>query len=388
MVSGSSQTFSRFFSPPELSKSSYLPQIDGLRALAVIAVFFDHMLQIEAFRKIYWGQIGVVHFFTISGLLITMILLNNRVRAEQTNQGMSSILRGFYARRFIRIFPIYYLTVAILVIFNFEYVTDNLFWTLTHTTNLSQAFFGHNYFRAVHFWTLSVEEQFYLFFPLIVLMVRKEHLKYAILALICFSPLFRFIGTAFLETSWAMNNRATFSAFDSLCLGALYSYYLVFYETHQRSFRNLLRLCLFVGVPMFFGVQLYVLASPQSLGGLRDGDIIYRTLADLSIAMSSIVVLHLAVRNSGWAVGRFLQWEPLRYIGKISYGAYLYHNFLRLIPLEIEDPYVKFLLLSILSLGLASLSWHMLEEPLNRLKRHFPYLKKPEQASNTVVANG
>ena len=92
--------------------------------------------------------------------------------------------------------------------------------------------------------------------------------------------------------------------------------------------------------------------------------------------MTSIALLHMAVRRSKWPLKYILELPILQYIGKISYGVYIFHFLVREIDLHSKSPDERFLVLSIQSLGLASLSWHTFEYPINSLKCHFPYLGK------------
>ena len=173
-----------FLSPPNFTKLSYFPQIDGLRAFAVLAVFISHMLKIDPFTDIDMGQAGVILFFVISGLLISHILLKNRIQGEELNAPKRRILFSFYMRRLIRIFPIYYLTIFIVFMIGYSPIQKNLVWVLSYTTNVSQAINGNSYGYAVHLWTLGIEEQFYLFLPFIILFLKKEHIQYILIGLI------------------------------------------------------------------------------------------------------------------------------------------------------------------------------------------------------------
>src|SRR4051812_13549391 len=133
------------------------PQLDGLRFVAFLAVFYFHARP----GKYFWGPEGVRVFFTISGFLITRILI----------QGESGDLRAdlerFYIRRTLRIFPLYYAVVACLWLGG---LLPGVWWYLTYLYNI-RAFLDHAWGGPVgHFWSLCVEEQFYILYPLALLL--------------------------------------------------------------------------------------------------------------------------------------------------------------------------------------------------------------------------
>jgi len=373
------QAIQTFFVPPKIEKSPYFPQIDGLRALAVLAVFLNHFLNVPPLTKIHWGHIGVVHFFVISGLLITLILLTQRDKSNDEAVSRTTILKNFYIRRFIRIFPIYYLTIAVLYIAGYPAVVNNLGWLVTYTVNISQGFFAGSFGNTTHFWSLSVEEQFYIFFPLFILFFRRRHIPYLLIMLIISSIIYKYVGIIN-GLDWKATSRFLLGNLDALGLGALYTYYLVYYEQYKRTFTILLGSCFVVGIPLLVVTQMQALST--SLGAVQS-DNQYVAIINLAISMTSIVLLHFAVKNSRWLPGYLLRLAPMRYIGKISYGAYLYHFLLRDIDLYSKTPVEGFLMLSLLSLGLASLSWHLIEEPINQFKQYFPYLGKKDSTPNT-----
>src|SRR5258708_6985050 len=119
--------------------NDYLPQLDGIRALAIFAVLISHFLPEDSAigRVVQWGRLGVILFFTLSGFLITGILLRYRDFSAATIISPLSGLRVFYIRRFLRIFPIYYLTVVVLAVAGYEYVSNPFLWHITYMSNIS-----------------------------------------------------------------------------------------------------------------------------------------------------------------------------------------------------------------------------------------------------------
>ncbi|MCA9796198.1 MAG: acyltransferase, partial [Candidatus Eremiobacteraeota bacterium] len=164
----------------------YLPQLDGLRALAVAFVLWHHLSRgLWTTAWLAWGWFGVRLFFVLSGFLITRILVRERERVLAEEITRKEALVNFYARRSLRIFPVYYTYVLIDTIIRmvvFHQDCPALGWYLVYVQN-----FG---FAAglpavnLHLWTLAVEEQFYWFWPLVVLFLPARHLKRAIVAMI------------------------------------------------------------------------------------------------------------------------------------------------------------------------------------------------------------
>lgn len=153
--------------------STYMPQLDALRAIAVLAVMFHHFVPARAqwplFAAIPFGQLGVKLFFVLSGFLITGILLRARSKLGDQPRAVLSALAGFYARRSLRIFPLYYLVIAVCLVLNVPPVRDELLWLATYTLNLRISYQGWYPEHVAHFWSLAVEEQFYLLWPWVVL---------------------------------------------------------------------------------------------------------------------------------------------------------------------------------------------------------------------------
>ena len=149
--------------------SKYRPDIDGLRALAVSLILLFHI----DYSSLQGGYIGVDFFFVISGFLITSILL-------KTKGSFKTMYINFLARRSLRIFPLYYFAILIFVIIGHPVVLENIGYLLTYTFNYRYPLITQAN-PLGHFWSLSVEEQYYLFWPIIVLALR-HHIKILVFA--------------------------------------------------------------------------------------------------------------------------------------------------------------------------------------------------------------
>jgi hypothetical protein len=168
--------------------AAYMPQLDGLRAFAVAAVVVYHFVPGGWNFAAY---LGVKLFFTLSGFLITGILLKARETAETENQNRTNVLGRFYVRRFLRIFPLYYFVVTVAWVIDLEPTRKIIVWLLTYTLNIRMAWQGYYEASFAHFWSLAVEEQFYLVAPWLVLFLPKKWIKPALIAVIAIGPLYR-----------------------------------------------------------------------------------------------------------------------------------------------------------------------------------------------------
>jgi peptidoglycan/LPS O-acetylase OafA/YrhL len=199
----------------------YYPALDGLRGLAILLVVVYHNFGfIDVF---FFGWLGVDLFFVLSGFLITDILLKT--------VGSADYLRNFYARRVLRIFPLYYLCLILFLVvlpnldvaFDIKYYTDNQLWIWTYLQNWLYIFKDPAQTNTLnHLWSLAVEEQFYLLWPLVILLIRKPgHL------LVCMGLLL--VGVLGLRL-WIWNNHVadlayfnlyTFTRIDGICIGCM-----------------------------------------------------------------------------------------------------------------------------------------------------------------------
>ena len=146
-------------------KSRHYPQVDGLRAIAISLVMIEHFGG-EIPKHFSAGYYGVDLFFAISGFLITAILL-------RTQGSFRDAFRTFMGRRLLRIFPVYYLTLLVLFVLHFENTRRDIFWLATYTWNYAVVSRGGG--QLTYLWSLSVEEQFYLFWPILVLSLRRKN---------------------------------------------------------------------------------------------------------------------------------------------------------------------------------------------------------------------
>ena len=294
-----------------------IPSLDGLRAISVSLVVISHLLwhpDFIAIRAIYakWfaplGGLGVRVFFVISGFLITSLL----VRELDTHNHIN--LAKFYFRRTLRIFPPYYFYVlAILVASGFGWVQlppRDMFHALTYTVNYNSqrsSYLGHA-------WSLSVEEQFYLLWPAVLLIAGKRYGLYAAFLVMVICPVVRiffwnFVGLPSDEISYRFETIA-----DSLATGSILA---ISYDwlNHQKLYHKILRSRLFILIP----IVVYF----ASLLPIRSRYLLFSfTLQNIGVAFC----IAWAIKNSKGKVGMLLNSKPMVVIGVMSYSIYLWQQ--------------------------------------------------------------
>jgi peptidoglycan/LPS O-acetylase OafA/YrhL len=359
-----------------------MPQLDGVRAVAAGMVVCYHFYR-PIRDYVHLGGIGVRVFFVLSGFLITGILLRTRFSAEASGTaGRGVALRRFYIRRFLRIFPLYYFALAVAWITRVDGARESIAW---HTAYLSNVrFFLQNAVdhdkwggHVAHFWSLAVEEQFYLLWPWVICFAPRRWLPSIALGLAAFGPVFRYV--VFTATGNDITSVLLPGCIDSLALGAyLAMSVLPEFESHPLV-RPVGPAVLWTGVALFGAYQAAALSS---------GWWTFRQVSfDLAVAILGLWLVANAARGFAGPAGRFLGSTPVRYLGTISYGIYVYHLLLPVIVPKIArrlgypdffaplgDQSLAFLAFyGLITIAVAAASWHAFEAPINRLKDRFEY---------------
>lgn len=370
----------------------FYPALDGLRALAITAVLISHFFpERSAIQKsFHWGRFGVLLFFVLSGFLITGLLLRGRDAVARGETTRGAVFRSFVARRALRIAPIYYLVVLLGWAVGYPPIADRVWWHLTYTGNIAMTYFDHRMAQAIHLWSLCVEEQFYLLWPLAVLFFPAKRLATVAFGLVVFSFTYEAVGALHGRT-FEQTHLVLQGCMDALGLGALLA---ICAHREARGARGGLSaerlsfLAAAIGAPLFFFAQGY----RYQVGLTATDDLAYRIPGDIGLGLASLTLVYLATTRGPSLIRRALELPPVRYVGRISYGIYLYHLFL--IPIgrdfarrfdlaELNRGSRMFFLYSATSLLLAALSWWLIEKPINAQKKRFPYPPKargPEAA--------
>ncbi len=313
-------------------KVSYIKSLDGLRGIAVLLVILFHFSMVPFVSFGFEvGWVGVQLFFVLSGFLITRILI-----ADKENS-FSSYVKKFYWRRSLRIFPLYFLYVGILYVLyllinqpdNFPVVAPFL---LTYTFNfyiLSPDWEVSRFFS--HLWSLSVEEQFYLVWPFVLYFLSVKNFRRFTVALIFLVPIVRLLMGLVLMNKFQSEEMTgiavyyiTFSHFDAFAIGGLIS--LINEETKQKLLKYYWFVVSFV--PLAGIVNLYNYTGDVNWGNITSMGYLIHSLENYQHVWSytlinilcAFIILKLTQKESKW-----LCWHPLVYLGKISYGMYVYH---------------------------------------------------------------
>ena len=358
---------------PQPVAALHRPQLDALRALAVIPVLLVH----------FWptlpslGQEAVRLFFVISGFLITLQLLDGRaaLAAPAAANGRWRVIGRFVARRALRILPVYYLVLVLLALANAPDVRRDFALHAAYASNLLAA--ARDDWGAAptaHLWSLATEEQFYLVWPLLVLWLPRHVLLLVVVAAIGLAPAVRVALLAGMAHAgeapialWVLPP----TSLDALGFGALLALWRDDAPTRGRLRRA--------------GVVAFVLWLVATLlvhwGDVRALAIPNLTVVPVLWALACCALVDAAWRGIPGAAGAVLDSRALGYLGRISYGIYLYHlpahwaasvAAQRLhLPMPGGEP-ATFVLGSVLAIAVAALSWHAFEQPINRLKRHWP----------------
>ena len=340
----------------------YFERLDGLRALAVGAVMMSHYVPYEYQWDIPWGGFGVNLFFIISGFLITRIL------RKSMGEPMSRSLLTFYARRFLRIFPLYYfclLWVSILgwgldfsakALWHWVYASNWLFW-----------WEGQWAGPVSHFWSLAVEEQFYLVWPLVYLSMRRDEKGRWISVVLLLSGL--------MYRLWAQNPLVGESALWHIttpaCLEALGMGALLAHSWHSCSTRTVSRVLVASSLLLLVSIVL-----------VHDGHLTSEWRFQAFLVWSTLMIWFLCRVRVTMMDGFFLH-PAVRYLGMISYGLYVWHNFMGIpwhamasfmeFPEWLEFRFGAILGKSLLTVAFATVTWYGFEKPLLRLKGRFEY---------------
>ncbi len=348
-------------------------QIDGLRFFAFLAVFLIH----SDIGLFWWGSYGVSLFFVISGFLITRILIASQDRPR------GQALKAFYVRRALRIFPAYYLVLGLAaatvgIAYLPAYVLYVMNWGIFFYTwvqpSLADVAWDPVRMYGIHFWSLCVEEQFYLVFPLLFSFLRpgRARLRW-LFALWGASIACRFLFAAFLPKS--AYGLIPLVCGEYLVAGAVGAVLFADASGTGERIRAAARRWMFpVGLALV--AVLFVVFRPDipSIDHVMHPPHMQTLLALGFLAM----VLGLWETDNRWVLG-FFNYAPFRFLGKISYGLYLIHLFmwplfdwltahsslLRDVP-----PLAARLGLTIL---LATAMWHLVEAPILKLKGRFQY---------------
>lgn len=338
--------------------------LDGVRALCVLLVFVEHFV-VHGYNL---GGLGVKIFFALSGFLIVGILHAQRSKVDAGRSQPMAELKSFWKSRSLRIFPIYYLVLAwamlMFALHGQSLRSEGLPFYALFLGNLYVQFKSHAWSSISHLWSLSIEQHFYMLAsPLLLWVAASQHrrITLGLLGLSVAAAVYDF--SHFERVPQPYLPDLPFFAF--MACGGLVA---LARAAGRRALAPVGLLVVFgTGFALFLDVALSLtsLTSPGPLRGLRELGALMMCFAILS---------YLPAAQDGWLV-RALEIQPLRYLGTISYGFYLYHYF---VPAFADYagsfgwmPYARAVLILAqfaFTCLLAALSWELLEKRILKFK--------------------
>ena len=398
------------FAPREFQPlpSDHRPALDGVRGIAILTVFLYDCLKLPGGGLLNFvlrkasiaGWTGVDLFFVLSGFLITGILIDSR--------GKPGYLRSFFARRSLRIFPLYFLALAVtfigvplLAVFwsparpmalQVNELARDQFWFWTYLQNWRFAYLGHwpheNYLN--HFWSLAVEEQFYLVWPFVVGYVSTRTLAKVCWACIGLALALRvglWIGGAPTISLYV----TTVTRMDSLCLGAVFAIGLRSPVWYPRLVRWAWPVMSLLAVVIVGVDAVWPLLKTEQVGSQTIG----HTLLGLTFGC---FVFSAAAVSPQHGFARVLSQRWLTLPGQFSYAMYVIHRPIYKLVLKVDwsvlpesvQPLAIFAATLLATLAAAALSWKFFEKPFLSLKALFPRpgetTAEPGPAPTTIPA--
>jgi peptidoglycan/LPS O-acetylase OafA/YrhL len=380
-----------------------------VRGLAIFAVLLDHSAMwqtpiapvdrvVQAITGSGW--VGVDLFFVLSGFLITGILLDAK--------GGRRYFRNFYARRVLRIFPLYYLVIALVlgaslipaVADHFPWAASEVrrvqAWYWTYTTNYLIAFHGWAAapMRSTHLWSLAVEEQFYLIWPALVLLADRRLLVKICVGLLIVCPLLR-LALFFAHVPPRAIVVLTPTRIDTLAFGALLAIAVRSPEGLERWKR-----------PLKYAAIVCILALVSTLSfrprlANESPEIVTLGFSLIAVIAGALVAFG-ATRSPGTLGHRVLAHPVLRALGRYSYALYVFHFPIigllhakglapdarpALLGSHIPAQVVFTVICFAVSFAIAFGSWHLFEYPLLQLKSYFPYDREPQREPGQEPTN-
>ena len=370
----------------ELAKPARIPALDGIRGLAIFLVLVWH-IPVKALRghmpnhpllswfldlgRFTWS--GVELFFVLSGFLIGGILLD----AAQSPTYFST----FYIRRAYRILPLYFAVVMLtLAIYGtnqwgWAKVIAELSWYLVFLQNFQTAVTGVYAFHGLSMtWSLAVEEQFYLTLPLVIRFVRRRALHWLLVAVVVGAPLLRIFVIYVLKLPWIASYILTPCRADTLSLGVLIAIAMRSPSPWEKLAAN--RKYLYAAFALVGSLGIWMLLSDFQPFTMKLFGLEYSLLAVLYALLLLCTLISPALTS-------VFSFRPLRFIGSIAYGLYLFHGMVTFVLFSILQRFglagsqvagfSAWLATAPLSIGLAALSWKYFEKPLVERGHRYRY---------------
>ena len=369
----------------------YRPELDALRFFAFLGVFFFHLkphsippgllrytaipLVSSLFRlgndALGAGNFGVDLFFVLSAYLITELLVREKARRGSLD------VKAFYVRRILRIWPLYFFFIGVACLLQVLMSEQVFSWQYV----LAFLLLSGNWICALHglpasvaqpLWSVSIEEQFYLLWPQVVRRASAKSLATVAVGLLVMASGVRFVLLA-RHTTMQMLGYGTFTRLDGIAVGILISLIL---RGRVPSLSTGVRfLFVFLGLGGLMGAFELLAGTAPGAAPTRPGGMLSFPLVGIACTLLFLSALGLPAERT-----RLVGWFRLVYLGKISYGLYVYHLLALLLvhsalsPLRVALYPVYALLAFGLTVALSVASYHILELPFLKLKERFTYV--------------
>lgn len=367
-----------------------VPELDGVRGLAILMVLVYHTvglnpvkISLPVFERISqiaeMGWAGVDVFFVLSGFLITSILLKTKKQP--------GYFKKFYARRILRIFPLYYSTLTLILIF-IPFISPDQAdraraiwpWYYLYLQNWGNALNLIPTIFAINVtWSLAIEEQFYLFWPSVVKILDSKKLAFVSVILIALSLVLRLVIIKRYAKLLDYNKffyYATITRLDSLILGALVA---ILFESGR--WKEYLKFFALPGFLLGLGGTIYF-ASLQPDSPLVDNRPMFTYGYTLIAVSSAALITMLVTYQEANPLRQVFRLPFLSFFGQYSYAIYLFHMipllvFQRVFQQNAVSGWLGWLLFNcftaFLSVGMALLSWNLLEKRVLSFRKYFGY---------------
>ena len=369
-------SFKNFFADidtvPETLQGSYYPSLNGFRGVAVLMVVFSHLqLTPNHYYDVFNGPLGVLFFFVLSGFLITTLCIKEKVLTKDLN------LKKFYIRRVLRIFPVAWLYLVVIIIlklvFHLEVHYIAIAGAFLYLMDFSSFFRKyHSSFFTGHYWSLSVEEQFYLIMPFILKKSFKGYLI-VLFAIIFLLPLLLCIQ----EAVPALNILILYAPthflikFQSIAIGCFYAILMFKFPAHQ----NLLRGKLVLNIIAIVLIWYIYYNDNFNLENVFKG------------MASSVLIGYLIISNvipGTDLIFRFLNLKALKFVGVLSYSIYIWQEIF-----TSHDPLLPFWMVAfpyniIWVIVVSCASYYLYERYFLKLKSKFSILSKDKPLPGEV----
>ena len=343
-------------------------QLDGLRAVAMLAICWDHWCP-HGWPRIFPFEVFLFFFLVMTGYLITGSLLRERDRGEAVGKPWRlRAMRIYQVRRGLRILAPYYAAIALAALLVAPDVIAAPWWYLLHLSNFHFAELGHWPPGTNHFWSLAMQQQFYLVWPFIIWFMPRKALPWIVAAVATTGPASRLAHEWFAQW-WAWPQTLTWFNLDFFGIGAVFAL-----ARHRgMAFESpLLRWLAWLGLGGYVALMVSHAAGGPTFG--------LRPLQHALLSFFLCGVIAAATVGIGGPLGRFLNMPFLQRTGALSYGIYLFHNlapmaagklfFFLWLPAfdNLAGILLRLAAFALITWALTVCCWYWIELPLDRLR--------------------